>query len=74
MVLRVASYSSPSGTGVQDLSRIKRAVSLRFKPKFRFKPKDHEERTIAVSDTLLDCLKKHRPNAPNDGLIYASAT
>ena len=55
-----------------DINWADKTVSVRFKPKFGFKPKDHEERTIAVSDTLLDCLKKHRRNAPNDGLIFPS--
>jgi len=39
-----------------------------------FKPKDYEERTVAVSDTLLACLKKYRANARCDGLIFPSPT
>jgi hypothetical protein len=34
---------------------------------------DYEERTIAVSDTLLAYLKKYRGKAPNDALIFPSA-
>jgi len=30
-----------------------KTISVRFKPTFGFKPKDYEERTIAVCDTLL---------------------
>ena len=55
-----------------DINWEDKTVSVRFKPKFAFKPKDYEERTIAVSDTLLACLKKYRGNAPNDALIFPS--
>ncbi|MDP9337423.1 MAG: site-specific integrase [Acidobacteriota bacterium] len=57
-----------------DINWEDQTVSVRFKPKFGFKPKDYEERTIAVSDTLLACLKKYRGNAPNDVLIFPSPT
>ena len=43
-----------------DINWEDKTISVRFKPKFGFKPKDYEERTIAVSDTLLACLKKYR--------------
>jgi integrase len=55
-----------------DINWEDKTVSVRFKPKFGFKPKDYEERTIAVSDTLLACLKKYRGNAPNEALIFPS--
>jgi len=55
-----------------DINWEDKTVSVRFKPKFGFKPKDYEERTIAVSDTLLACLKKYPGNAPNDALIFPS--
>ena len=55
-----------------DINWDEKTISIRFKPKFGFKPKDYEERTIAVSDTLLACLKKYRGNAPNDRLIFPS--
>src|SRR6267378_3756571 len=55
-----------------DINWEEKTVSVRFKPKFGFKPKDYEERTIAVSDTLLACLGKYRSNAPDDVLIFAS--
>jgi integrase len=55
-----------------DIDWEEKTVSVRFKPKFCFKPKDYEERTIAVSDTLLACLKKYRCYAPSDGLIFPS--
>jgi integrase len=55
-----------------DINWEDKTVSVRFKPKFGFKPKDYEERTVAVSDTLLACLKKYRGNAPNDELIFPS--
>jgi integrase/recombinase XerD len=49
-----------------------KTISVRFKPKFSFKPKDYEERTIAVSDTLIACLREYRRNAPDDSLIFPS--
>jgi integrase len=55
-----------------DVNWEDRTVSVRFKPKFGFKPKDYEERTIDVSDTLLACLRKYRRNALNDALIFPS--
>jgi integrase len=55
-----------------DVNWEDRTVSVRFKPKFGFKPKDYEERTIDVSDTLLACLRKYRCNALNEALIFPS--
>jgi integrase len=55
-----------------DINWEDKTVSVRFKPKFGFKPKDYEERTIALSDTPLACLKKYRGKAPNDALIFPS--
>lgn len=55
-----------------DINWEERTISVRFKPKFGFKPKDYEERVIAVSDLLLACLKRYRRNAPHDGLIFPS--
>ncbi len=55
-----------------DINWEDKTVSVRFKPNFDFKPNDYEERTIAVSDTLLACLKKYRGKAPNDALIFPS--
>jgi len=55
-----------------DINWEDKTISVRFKPKFGFKPKDYEERTIAVSDTLLACLKKYRGNAADDALIFPS--
>lgn len=55
-----------------DIDWKKKTVSVRFKPKFGFRPKDYEERTIAVSDTLLACLGKYRGDAPDDQLIFPS--
>jgi site-specific recombinase XerD len=51
-----------------------KTISVRFKPKFGFKPKDYEERSIVVSDTLLACLKKYRGSATEDALIFPSPT
>jgi len=56
----------------KDINWEDKTVSVRFKPKFGFKPKDYEERTIAISDTLLACLKKYRNSAPDDALIFPS--
>jgi integrase len=55
-----------------DINWENKTISMQFKPKFGFKPKDHEERTITVSDTLLACLKKYRGCVPDDGLIFPS--
>jgi site-specific recombinase XerD len=51
-----------------------KTISVRFKPKFGFKPKDYEERSIVVSDTLLACLKKCRSSVTEDALIFPSPT
>jgi integrase len=57
-----------------DINWEDKTISIHFKPKFSFKPKDYEERTIAVSDTLIGCLKKYRGDAPDDALIFPSPT
>jgi integrase len=57
-----------------DIDWQDKTISVRFKPKFGFKPKDYEERTIVVSDTLLDCLRKYRGSAPEDALLFPSPT
>jgi integrase len=55
-----------------DINWEDKTISTRFKPKFGFEPKDYEERRIAVSDTLLACLKRYRGNVPDDALIFPS--
>ena len=55
-----------------DVDWEERTVSVRFKPELGFKPKDYEERVIAVSDTLLASLKGFRGDAPKDALIFPS--
>lgn len=55
-----------------DVDWDEKTISVQFKPKFRFKPKDYEERAIVVSDRLLGCLKKYRGRAPDDALIFPS--
>lgn len=55
-----------------DINWEEKTVPVRFKPKFGFKPKDYEERAIAVSDLLLACLKKYCGNASNDGMLFAA--
>jgi integrase len=55
-----------------DIDWEEKTISVRFKPKYAFKPKDYEERTVAASDTLLACLKKYRGNAPRHALIFPS--
>jgi integrase len=55
-----------------DIDWEERTIAVRFKPKYGFKPKDYEERTVAVSDTLLACLKKYRVTAPSDELLFPS--
>jgi integrase len=51
-----------------------KTISVRFKPRPGFKPKDYEERSIVVSDTLFACLKKYRGSATEDSLIFLSPT
>jgi site-specific recombinase XerD len=57
-----------------DVDWVDKTISVRFKPKFGFKPKDYEERSIVVSDTLLACLRKYRGSATEDALIFPSRT
>lgn len=56
----------------RDVDWDDKTISVRFKPKYGFKPKDYEERVIVVSDTLLACLNKYRGSAPEDGLMFPS--
>ena len=55
-----------------DVNQQEKTVSVRFKPSFGFKPKDYEERTVAVSDTLLDCLQRYRASVSKSFLIFPS--
>lgn len=55
-----------------DVDWEEKTVSVRFKPELGFKPKDYEERVIAISDTLLACLKRFRGDAAEDALIFPS--
>jgi integrase len=55
-----------------DVNWEEKTVSVRFKPRLGFKPKDYEERTVAVSDTLIACLQKYRVGALDDELIFPS--
>jgi integrase len=63
-----------AGAEWMDVDGEDKTISVRFKPKFGFKPKDYEERSIVVSDTLLACLKKYRGSATEDALIFPSRT
>ncbi len=56
----------------KDINWKDRTIKVLLKPEFQFKPKDWEERTVTLSDTLLDCLKKCRAGAPDDSLIFPS--
>lgn len=58
----------------RDVDWDDKTISVRFKPKYGFKPKDYEERVIVVSDTLLACLKKYRGSALEDELMFPSPT
>jgi integrase len=58
----------------RDVDWAEKTISVGFKPDLGFKPKDYEERAVAISDTLLACLKKYRGNAPEDALIFPSPT
>jgi integrase len=53
-----------------DIDWEAKTISVRFKTEFRFKPKDYEERVVAVSDSLLGCLRKYRGRAPDEALIF----
>src|SRR5258706_12312079 len=55
-----------------DINWEDKTVSIRFKPKFCFKPKDYEERTIAVRETMLASINKYPGKTPNDALIFQS--
>ena len=55
-----------------DIDWHSKVISVRFKPELNFKPKDYEERTVSLSDTLLQCLQKFRGNAPDDALLFPS--
>jgi integrase len=48
-------------------------ISVRFKPEFRFKPKDYEERIVTISDSLLDCLSSYRGTAPDEAFDFPLA-
>src|SRR5215469_1328768 len=56
-----------------DINWQNKTISVRFKPSLGFKPKDYEERTIVLSDTLLHCLNKYRSNAPDEAFIFPSS-
>ncbi len=58
----------------KDVDWDDKTISVRFKPKYGFKPKDYEERSIVVSDTLLACLKKYRGSTSEGDLIFPSPT
>jgi integrase len=55
-----------------DINWRDKTISVRFKPNLGFKPKDYEERTIVLSDTLLSCLNRYRNNAPDEAFIFPS--
>jgi integrase/recombinase XerD len=55
-----------------DVNCQEKTVSVRFKPSFGFKPKDYEERAVAVSDTLLACLERYRASTLRNPLIFPS--
>ena len=57
-----------------DVNWKDKTIAVRFKLKFEFKPKDYEERTIVLSDSLLACLRKYRGSASDDALIFPSPT
>jgi integrase len=55
-----------------DINWRDKTVTVRFKAKFGFKPKDYEERTVAVSNTLLACLQRYRASASDSSLMFPS--
>jgi hypothetical protein len=58
----------------RDVEWKDKTISVRFKPELGFKPKDYEERIIAVSDTLLACPKEYRGSSPEHALVFPSPT
>jgi len=58
----------------RDVEWKDKTTSVRFKPELGFKPKDYEERIIAVSDTLLACPKEYRGSSPEHALVFPSPT
>ena len=47
--------------GVGDIDFAQGTIQTRSKPEWKFKTKDHEQRIIPVSDSLLEVLKQHCP-------------
>jgi integrase len=56
----------------KDINFRNKEISVRFKAEFGFKPKDWEERTITLSDTLIECLRAYGRCAADDDLIFPS--
>ena len=54
----------------EDLNFEAGTYSVREKPEYKFKPKDHEEREIPLSDGLLSILRAYRERHPKDRLIF----
>jgi integrase len=46
---------------VSDINFTEKTIQTRSKPKWKFTTKDHEQRIIAVSDSLLELLKRYCP-------------
>jgi len=65
-------FGETAGAEWMDVDWEDKTISVGFKPKFGFKPKDYEERAIVVSDTILACLKNYRGTATEDALISPS--
>ncbi|HZU42973.1 MAG TPA: site-specific integrase [Terriglobales bacterium] len=53
-----------------DIDWDAKTVTVREKPEFKFNPKDYEERTIELADSVLTALQAVRGNAPEDELIF----
>ncbi len=47
-----------------------KTVTVREKPELKFTPKDYEQRTIELADSVLDALEAIRGDAPHEGLIF----
>jgi integrase len=53
-----------------DIDWDAKTVTVREKPEFTFSPKDYEQRTVELADSVLDALQTYRGDAPDDALLF----
>jgi integrase/recombinase XerD len=54
----------------KDIDWDAKTVTVRFKPEFKFSPKDYEERTVDLADAVIEALRAWRGDAPDSALIF----